>query len=116
MKKFLTWIRNNLEWFFFPLGIVIWWVLIPVFRFFDPTTGIYDLAVWQKLIFAAVGLFFGVGMTFLIIWMKTPKGYKLLDALWTTKLVSTSPEHRSWLILVFFSVLLLSFVLLVNAL
>jgi len=55
------------ELFSIPMALAVWVLSVRVLRWFDPTSSIYDAAVFQKPIFSVLQLFVYVSIAWLIM-------------------------------------------------
>lgn len=66
--------RSYPELLTIPVGFLVWIASIPVLRWFDPTSGVFDAGVFQIPIFAVIQFFIYIS----IAWMVTGMVYATL--------------------------------------
>jgi hypothetical protein len=90
-----------------PLGIVLWFVSAPLIRLFDPTAATYDLAVFQKIVFALICFCIFSFSAWMLIRIQFPKLYDYLDNKFDEDFnsISTNPQFQCDRLKVSFSVL-----------
>jgi hypothetical protein len=110
-----TFIRRHSEFITLPLAIVAWYTLPFLYRRIDPTAGVHDLGLLQTFIIAAIGLFFGTAVVWLVLKISVPEVYSTLDNYLSNKKNELTPWQKGIFSLVFFFGLLLSYSLIVLA-
>lgn len=97
-------LRKYNELLTLPLAILLWiqfpkWILMV-----DPQATFYSLEVLQVFLFAVIGLFFFTFIGWVYLRIVFPKGYELLDDVFTND--KLTPWQKTICVLSFFYVLL----------
>jgi hypothetical protein len=74
-SRFKSWLRLWPDSLALPLALIAFWISIPVLRWIDPTSGVFDTGIFQIIIVVAVILtainalvFLGLEFNFPLIW------------------------------------------------
>jgi hypothetical protein len=112
MKKILRFFARWNELISLPLAVLLWVFSPQLIRMIDPTAGVYDAGIFQIIIFTLIQFFLFTGIAWIYLKMVFPRGYEVLDELFTNPLNQLSLWQKSKLALGLFSLLLLSLVFL----
>jgi hypothetical protein len=75
LKKILKWD----EVWSIPLAAVLFLWSPRLFRWYDETSGSYDVGILQRLFLALIIIIFANGLAYLLTWLNSKEAYKRLD-------------------------------------
>ncbi len=116
ITKFILFLRRWNELLTLPIALVAFYFMKFGIWKIDDTAGTYDLGRLQVFVFATIGLYFGVSLIWIMLKIGAPDIYHVLDDYLLKKDTQLTPWQKGLFSLSYFSVLLLAWVFLVNAL
>lgn len=128
MKKIISFLTQWNELLTIPAAFILWWLSPYFLRWLDPTAGVYDAGIFQVILFAIICFLIFHGVVWLVLKLTFPRLYRFFDDEFE-KAVTDNPElqpsvterdkffhlntyQKCVLILFYFSLCLLSMVLL----
>lgn len=132
LKKIIEFLANWNEFITIPLALLLWYLSPMLLRTLDPTAGVYDAGIFQVILFTVIQFLVYHGVAWIVFKITFPKAYKYFDNKFENAIgepTTVSPEPTgfdkfqkltTWqkcvLVLVYFSLCLLSMVFLARVL
>lgn len=67
LQKLITFTKKYPEVLAIPIGLILWKLSVYFLRFIDPTSATYDAGIFQKFIYAVIGLFIFTSISWLAL-------------------------------------------------
>lgn len=113
--KIIRFLKEWNELLTMPVALLMWWFSGDILRWVDPTAGVFDAGILQVFLLATIGLLFGHALIWLMLRLSAKDVYDQFDDFLNNNQNITTWQ-RGVFSLSYFFLLLLSWVLLVNAL
>mgnify|MGYP000472102260 CR=1 FL=1 len=113
--KIIKFLREWNELLTLPVALILWWYSGDILRWIDPMAGVFDAGILQVFLLATIGLLFGHALIWLMLRLSAKEIYSHFDDFLNNN-PNISPWQKGLFSLSYFFLLLLSWVLLVNAL
>ena len=97
------------------IGLLLWWFSVDLLQYLDYTAATFSRGHIQRVIFGVVALFVGNGVALLVFRLRFPSIFKYLMGDGADDFLEIPLRDRVWIVVSIFSVLLLSFSILVAA-
>lgn len=108
--KFMT---RWAEFFFLPLGIILWIFSGSLLRMVDPTAATYDSGIFQIILFTIIQFFIFSSIIWIYLKITFPKVYEYIEEIGTGEsLKKLTPQDATKVVLWIISLFMISMVIL----